>query len=152
MIYQKKQRDNYSIIPPASSYFKVDEPSVQPDHIDAQIQTPVQNKVAEVGESQEKLSKDSLIYSDNKESNKKVTKQKFNKWEDDEESQQSRNSPVVYPYPGPYQHPMIMPTYPANIQQIYKTPDGKLLVPVQSVQLANKLQRKNDIREERSDR
>ena len=145
----ERQRDNYSIVPPTSSYFKVDEPSVQAENKAINIQTPLQNKAieVEVGESQEK---DSLSYSDHKQDQRRITKQKYNKWEDDEESQQSINSPVVYPYPAAYPNQVMMPAQHPNINQIYKTPEGKLLIPAQSVQLANKLQTRSDSRENRT--
>lgn len=128
-------REVYSIIPPESAYFKVDEISVQPEDRPAPRTPESDNsKVPEVGSSFEDRAKSSNLISskyENQRHNKRGVPSKWNDIDrDDINSDRKQGNPVIdqkynegLPYPAPAY--LYQAMAPPNV--VYQSPDGRPL-------------------------
>jgi hypothetical protein len=157
-------RDTYSIAPPESAYFKVDEPSIEqePEYEPHKTPKTENTKAPEVGSTFDKKARDSRQFEEIDESDR--SPQFYKKTKRNEHVNRMR--PEGYPY-GTYplnrQHILPYPPpamqYPTPLPQnvVYQTPDGKLLafqhhIPVANTQKRDFVNEKdNDTSESRTD-
>ena len=132
---QKREspRDSYSLIPPESAYFKVDDPSIQEEkNYDKGISPMSQDsKYPEVGNSFEARARNSKAFIDYESPEKNSKEKKASKWEDinEKSNSPSRKPEIVYPQPHPIVYPAQPLQYPTAFPQnvVYQSPDGRYL-------------------------